>query len=309
MPLASLVAGLAIVVLTSCASSEGAPSEGGSPSAAPASSPDRVSVVASTNVYGDIARQIGGDRVDVVSIISDPSQDPHSFEANAQTQLRLSNAKVVIENGGGYDDFVDTMLKAAGNPGAQVLNAVTISGKTAPPGGGLNEHIWYDLPSVGKIADQIAAAFGKADSMGAAQFTANASAFKAKLDTLVKDEADIAATAKGQGVAITEPVPLYMLEACGLVDRTPGEFSEAIEEGGEIPPRALRETLALLTGKRVAALVYNEQTAGPETEQVRQAAQKGGVAVVPVTETLPPGKDYIGWMTDNIAAVRGALSR
>ncbi|RCG29912.1 ABC transporter substrate-binding protein [Sphaerisporangium album] len=303
------MAGLAILVMSSCGSSEGGSSAASPAASAPASSPERVSVVASTNVYGDIVQQIGGDRVDVVSIISDPSQDPHSFEANAQTQLRLSTAKIVVENGGGYDDFVDTMLKAAANPGVQVLNAVTVSGKTAKAGETLNEHIWYDFPSVGKLADELAAALGKADSAGAAQFTANASAFKAKLQALETAEAEVAATAKGQGVAITEPVPLYLLAACGLVDRTPAEFSEAVEEGGEIPPRALRETLALLTGKQVAALVYNEQTAGPETEQVRQAAQKGGVAIVPVTETLPSGKDYIGWMTDNVAAVRNAVSR
>ncbi|WP_405150416.1 zinc ABC transporter substrate-binding protein [Sphaerisporangium sp. NBC_01403] len=311
VPLASLAAGLAIVVLTSCASSQDGPS-GAAPSTAapsPASSSARVSVVASTNVYGDIVSQIGGDRVDVVSIISDPSQDPHSFEANAQTQLRLSTAKVIVENGGGYDDFVDTMLKASGNPGAQVLNAVTVSGKTAEPGAELNEHIWYDIPSVGKLADQLAAALSKADAAGASQFTANASAFKTKLQVLEKEEAEVAATAKGEGVAITEPVPLYLLDACGLVNRTPAKFSEAIEAGDDIPPRVLQETLTLLTGKRVAALVYNEQTAGPETEKVKQAAEQSDVAVVPVTETLPSGKDYIGWMTDNIAAVRAAVSR
>jgi zinc/manganese transport system substrate-binding protein len=300
----SIVIGSAVVALTACGSST-PPASNTSSSAGVA---ERVTVVASTNVYGDIAKQVGGDKVDVVSIISDPSQDPHSFEANPQTQLQLSKAKVIIENGGGYDDFVDTMLKAS-NSGAQVLNAVAISGKTAEAGEELNEHVWYDFPTVAKLADQIAAALSKADSGDASVFTANAAAFTNKLQALQQQESEIAASAKGEGVAITEPVPLYMLEACGLVNRTPEEFSEAIEEGGDIAPRVLQQTLALMTGKQVAALVYNEQTVGPETEKLKEAAESGGVAVVPVTETMPDGKDYLGWMGDNLSAVRAAVSR
>jgi zinc/manganese transport system substrate-binding protein len=303
VPRISLVAGVATVLLTAC----GSPAETVSGASPTAASSQRVPVVASTNVYGDIAKQIGGDKVEVVSIISDPSQDPHSFEANTQTQLRLTKAKVVIENGGGYDDFVDTMLKAA-DSSAQVLNAVTVSGKT-PVGGVLNEHIWYDFPSVGKLTDEIAGALSKADSADASLFTANAAAFKDKLRTLQEQESEMATTAKGEGVLITEPVPLYMLEACGLVNRTPEQFSEAIEQGGDVAPRLLQETLALLTGKKVVALAYNEQTSGPETEKLKQAAQDSGVAVVPVTETMPQGKDYIGWMSGNLAALRAAVSR
>ncbi|MFG1706625.1 metal ABC transporter solute-binding protein, Zn/Mn family [Nonomuraea sp. M3C6] len=265
--------------------------------------------MASTNVYGDIAQQIGGDKVQVTSIITDPEQDPHSYEANTQNQLALSKAKVVIENGGGYDDFIDTMLKAANNPSAQLLNAVTISGRTAPASGELNEHMWYDFPSMAKLADQISTALGKADAANAATFTTNADAFKQKLKTLQDREASTAETAKGTAVAITEPVPGYLLEACGLVNATPEEFAEAIEEGDDVSPKVLAETLALFSGKKVQALVYNEQTAGPQTEKVQQAAADNGIPVVPVTETLPAGKDYIGWMTGNLDALTQALGR
>ncbi|WP_433428384.1 metal ABC transporter solute-binding protein, Zn/Mn family [Nonomuraea sp. CA-141351] len=294
------------MLLTACGSSS-SPSASGTPAAATASAP--VTVVASTNVYGDIAQQIGGDKVQVTSIVSNPEQDPHSYEANTQNQLALSKAKVVIENGGGYDDFVDTMLKAADNPSAQLLNAVTISGKTAPAGGALNEHVWYDFPTVAKLADQLSAALGKADPAGAAMFTSNADAFKQKLQTLQDREASTAETAKGTAVAITEPVPGYMLEACGLVNATPQEFAEAIEEGDDVSPKVLAETLALFSGKKVQALVYNEQTAGPQTEKLQQAAADNGIPVVPVTETLPAGKDYIGWMTGNLDALTKALGR
>ncbi|MEU0478736.1 zinc ABC transporter substrate-binding protein [Streptosporangium sp. NPDC006013] len=279
------------------------PAAGASPPSTP------VTVVASTNVYGDIVKQVGGDKVAVTSIISDPAQDPHSYEANTQNQLALSKAKVVVENGGGYDDFIDTMLASSGNPSAQVINAVTVSGKTAPAGGELNEHIWYDFPSVAKIADQISAALTKADPASAATFTANADAFKQKLQPLVEHEAKIATEADGAAVAITEPVPLYILEAAGLKNLTPEEFSEAIEEGDDVSPQALRETLALFSGKKVKALVYNEQTSGPQTEQLKKAADDNGIPVVAVTETLPEGKDYIGWMSANLDALQAALAK
>ncbi|GAA1798694.1 metal ABC transporter solute-binding protein, Zn/Mn family [Actinomadura chokoriensis] len=266
-----------------------------------------VSVVASTNVYGDIARQIGGAKVEVTSFISDPSQDPHSFEASARTRLALSEAGVVIENGGGYDDFMDTLLKGA-NSKATVLNAVEVSGKTAPAGEELNEHVWYDLPSVGLLADRISAALAEADPGDAQTFRANAEAFKAELKTLEGKVAALKTAHAGEGVAITEPVPVYLLEAAGLENRTPEEFSEAIEEGGDVPPRVLRDTIALVSGTKVKALVSNAQTGGPETERIEKAAKEGGVPVVPVTETLPEGTDYVSWMDGNIAALRKALS-
>ena len=273
--------------------------------AAPADAP--VAIVASTNVYGDIARQIGGDKVEVTSFITDPAQDPHSFEAGTRTRLALSTAGVVIENGGGYDDFMDTLLKGSGTK-AQVLNAVEVSGKTAAEGEELNEHVWYDLPSVGRLADRISAALAKADPDDAKTYTANAGTFKTKLKALQDRAAAIKTAHEGDGVAVTEPVPGYLLEAAGLEDRTPEEFSEAIEEEGDVPPRALRDTLALFSGKKVKALVYNSQTTGPQTEQVEKAANDGGVPVVPVTETLPEGADYISWMDGNIAALQKALS-
>ncbi|WP_433077881.1 metal ABC transporter solute-binding protein, Zn/Mn family [Dactylosporangium sp. CA-052675] len=285
--------------LTACGSSPP-----GTPAAAPPGS--AVPVVASTNVYGDIAKQIAGDRAAVTSIISNPDADPHSYEANTRTQLELSKAEVVIENGGGYDDFVDTMLQSAGGS-PKVINVVDVSGRKAAGGEELNEHVWYDLATVRQLADRLAAALGEADPAGAPTFTANAAAFKQKVEQLQAREAAIKAAHPGAGVAITEPVPLYMLQACGLVNKTPDEFSEAIEEGTDVPADVLRETLDLFAHKDVALLAYNEQTSGPQTRKVLDAARAAGVAVVPVTETLPAGKDYLTWMGDNLTAIETAL--
>ncbi|MER7564832.1 zinc ABC transporter substrate-binding protein [Streptomyces sp. NPDC097941] len=294
----ALLVGVSVALLAGC----------GNSSAAPAAS-SKVAVVASTNVYGDIVSRIGGDTVSVTSVISDPDQDPHSYEASTQNQLALSKAKVVVENGGGYDDFVDRMLTSSGNSSAEVINAVNVSGKTAPKRGELNEHVWYDFPTVAKIADRIAAALGKADPAHAAAYTKNADAFKTDLKPLEAKEAQIKKEHGGAAIAITEPVPLYMTGASGLVDKTPAEFSEAIEEGDDVSPKVLQETLALFTDKQVEALVYNAQTSGPQTEKSEQAAKAAGIPVVPVTETLPSGKDYLAWMTGNVDALANALAK
>ena len=279
---------------------------GDSGSTSAASDDTGLRVVASTNVYGSIAESILGGEGTVTSIIDDPSADPHSYEANTRTQLELSKADVVIENGGGYDDFVDTMLKAADTK-AVVLNAVDLSGKTAPAGGELNEHVWYDVETVRKVAQALETELAEAAPDDAGTFTANLKTFEDGLDTLEqKVQADKAGT-DGQPVAITEPVPGYLLDALGTENVTPVEFSEAIEEETDVPVDVLQETLSLFTQHQVRALVYNEQTTGPQTEQVLKAAKDNGIAVVPVTETLPEGKDYTTWMTENVDAIAAAL--
>jgi zinc/manganese transport system substrate-binding protein len=294
------VAAAALVVGASACSANGTSPNGGPTGG-------RVSVVASTNVWGDVATRIGGGAVAVMSIISDPSADPHSYEANPQNLLALSKADLVIENGGGYDDFVDTMLSSANNGGATVINAVKISGKQSDAAGDLNEHVWYDFPTVGKVVDQVVSVLSSRDSADAATFAANAAAFKKDLSGLSDREAALASAHRGAGVAVTEPVPLYMLEAAGLKNLTPREFSKAIEDGSDVPPDALQATLKLLSSHQVVLLAYNAQTSGPQTEQVKAAAAANNIPVIPVTETLPAGKDYIGWMSDNIKAIETVL--
>ena len=309
--LAAATIGTVAVLLSACGSSSGSGATSASTSATAgssgASAASDVSVVASTNVWGDVVTQIAGGDVQVSSIISDPSADPHSFEANAQNQLALSKASLVVVNGGGYDDWAGDMLSAAKST-APVIDAVDVSGHAATGGEELNEHVWYDFPTVGKVAQQIADQLSAVDPADAATYQANLTAFQGKLATLEQQEAAVKDAHSGVGVAITEPVPNYMLQAMGLQIRTPDEFSEAIENETDVPADVMQQTLALFSGQQVKALVYNEQTTGPQTDQVQQAATDNGIAVVPVTETLPEGKDYIGWMTDNVTAIAQAVS-
>ncbi len=267
--------------------------------ATPTAEDGTVSIVASTNVYGDIAHTIGGDLVAVTSLIDGANQDPHSFEASAQDQLAISKADLVIENGGGYDDFVDTLVAASGNQ-PTVLNASEAFGLAD----GANEHLWYNLEATADFADDIAEALAALDPANAKTFEANADAFSDQLDAL-DERAD--GLGDGQSVAVTEPVPVYLLESAGLVNVTPEAFTEAIEEGGDVPPLALEETLALFTDNAVTLLAYNDQTASPETERVRQAAEDAGIPVLNFTETLPDGQDYVSWMTANLDQIAAAL--
>jgi zinc/manganese transport system substrate-binding protein len=268
-----------------------------------------VNVVASTNVWGDVASQIGGSRVAVTSIIDNPDADPHEYQASSRNQLAISKAQVVIENGGGYDDFVDTMLKASGNASVKVLNAVEISGHAATGGEELNEHVWYDYATVAKVATDLKDAFTTASPADAATFEANTKSFVSSLDSLNGKAAALKAKDAGKGAAITEPVPLYLLDAMGLVNKTPDAFSEAIENDTDVPAKVLAETLALFSNHEVAVLAYNSQTAGPQTEKVLAAAKAAGIPAVPVQETLPSGMNFQEWQGGIIDALGQALAQ
>jgi zinc/manganese transport system substrate-binding protein len=294
------VAGLAI---SACSGASGGSSAGSA--SADSSGPAPILVVASTNVWGDVVEQVGGDHVQVTSVISDPNADPHAYQANAQNQLVLSKAALVVENGGGYDDFMQTML-ASGSSGAPVINAVAASGLTAADGE-LNEHVWYDLPGTTKVADAVAEQLAALDPGDAADYRANAAAFDRAVGALSAQVQTIKAAHAGTPVAITEPVPLYLIEAAGLVNVTPEQFSSAIENETDVPAAVMDQTRKLFTDKQVAALVYNEQTSGPQTQTLVDAAKANGIPVVPVTEILPDGQDYLTWMQSNIQALSRAL--
>ena len=157
------------------------------------------------------------------------------------------------------------------------------------------------------LATAVAEALGEIDAANADTYTANAEAFGARVADL-QEQADAVRTQhEGESVAYTEPVPGYLFDAMGLVNVTPDDFSEAIEEGDDVSPAALNETLKLFSDGQVDLLAYNEQTSSPETEQVEEAARDAGVAVVPVTELLPEGEDYVSWQQANIDAISAAL--
>jgi zinc/manganese transport system substrate-binding protein len=292
-----LTCALATLALAACSSGSAAAADG------------RVQVVTSTDVYGAIVRAVAGSHADVTSLIDSPAQDPHSFEASARNQLAVSRADVIVENGGGYDDFMNRLRDASGKPGATTLDAVALSGHTAPAGGRLNEHVWYDFRSVARFVARLADVLAAREPAHAHAFRLAATRFTTGLRTLETTESAVRARYAGTPVAITEPVPDYLLQACGLVNRTPAQFSAALEGDAEVPAAVLEQTLALFDDHAVRVLVYNAQTAGAETTRVLAEAHTNGVPAVPVTETLPAGIGYLAWMRGNLAALEKALAQ
>ncbi|MFC8303095.1 metal ABC transporter solute-binding protein, Zn/Mn family [Specibacter sp. NPDC057265] len=300
-PLAAAAA--AALTLSACAPG-GTAAEGG------AGAPDTISVVAATNVYGSIAQQVGGSHVSVHSIISQSGADPHGYEANAQDKLAVSKADLGIENGGGYDDFFGQLAKGQVDD-ANVINVSELSGLEADSGAGeeFNEHLWYSLPTMGKLADELAGRFSAAQPEQAADFAASAAAFKEKLAALQSRLDALAQLHRDQPAAVTEPVPLYLLEAAGLSNQTPEEFTEAVEDGSDVPAPVLKQTLELMRSEGLGVLAYNAQTSSAQTEEVKAAAVAAGVPVVDFAETMPDGHDYVQWMDANTTALEQALGQ
>jgi zinc/manganese transport system substrate-binding protein len=286
----------------------------------------RVAVVASTDVYGDVASAIGGDLVEVTSLIDSPAQDPHSFEASARDRLAVAEARLVIENGGGYDPFMVALVEASPSDDRIVLDAVELSG-LAPEDAeghaeeehadeddhghahieGFNEHVWYDLHTVEHLAEAIAESLGELDPGNADVFDANAADFLAGLEQVHEQASALAERADGLEYALTEPVPAYLLAELGLVNLTPEAFSEAIEEGSDVAPRDLADMLEIIDAGAIRFIAYNDQTQNAQTEQVRSAAEAAGIPVLSFAETLPDGQDYLAWMSSNLDAVAAAL--
>ena len=305
LALAALL-GVVAIAVSACGSS--APGSTTPSVAAAGSSPLRV--VASTDVYGAIASAVGGDAVRVTSIINSPDADPHEYESTPKDAVAVGEAKLLIYNGAGYDDFATQILAASGAR-PSTIDVADLSGLQAqvPAGAEFNEHVWYSFPAVKKLADTIAADLGRADPARAATFATNAQTFDTKIDDLTAKLDAVKAKHAGEKVAITEAVPLYMIEAAGLVNATPPQFSEAVEDGTDPPAAVLQETLTLFAGPdKVKALLPNVQTESSTTKQVEQAAQRGGVPEVPVTETMPAGvTDYVTWMDQQVDALSAAL--
>lgn len=288
-----------------------------------------IEVVTSTNVYGDIVREIGGDRVNVKALITKAGQDPHSYEATTQDKLAVSKAKLVVENGGGYDDFIQKLADDSNLGHDSIISAVEVSGlapeeePAAGTGstaeeegdghsddhGSFNEHVWYSLDAMTRLADAVEAKLAALEPDSAPTFQANAAAFKQEISGLNAQVTGLASSAAQAPVAVTEPVPLYLLEAAGLVNKTPADYTAAIEEDSDVPPAALKEATELAGSKDIKFLAYNTQTEGPQTQALKKAAEAAGVPVLDFSETLPDGKTYVQWMSANVDSIEQALGK
>ena len=159
------------------------------------------------------------------------------------------------------------------------------------------------------LADALAEKLGALEPSSAGDFRNNAAAMKKELDVLETKLTALKASAAHGGVAVTEPVPLYLLEAAGLENRTPAEYSAAIEAGSDVPPAVLRSAIDVVKSGDIRLLAYNPQTEGPQTRALKDAAVAAGVPVVDFSETPPEGEGYLQWMTGNVNNLAKSLAR
>lgn len=251
---------------------------------------DSATLVASTDVWGSVAVAVVGDHAAVESILASAVNDPHSFEASAADAAKLTDATLVVFNGGGYDRWVEDVL--AGAPDIPSVNAYSLLPGTDTAA---NEHVFYDLPTTKAVATQIADRLAEIDTEHADVFRANAARFGTQADEILAAQRAIGERHPDASVVATEPVAYYLVRNAGLTDKTPEGFANAIEEDTDPSPADLATVLDLVTDRQVSALLYNPQTETPVTKQVHRAAEQAGIPVVTVTEGLPENTDYLTW--------------
>jgi zinc/manganese transport system substrate-binding protein len=266
-----------------------------------------LSVVAAENFWGSIASQLGGDRVKVTSIISNPDADPHDYEPTPNDARTVADADYVIVNGAGYDPWLSKLLEANPVDGRPVLNVGDLVGKKE----GDNPHLWYSPDFVSKVIDQITKDYSAIAPSDGSFFSQQQSRFSS---STLKPYHDLIAAIKqtyaSTKVGSTESIFIYMATALGLDLISPPGFMQAISEGNDVTAADKAKFDQQVTKKEIKVLVYNAQNATPDTDAVKQKATSAGIPVVAITETLSPASDtFEAWQVSQLQQLQQALAR
>jgi zinc/manganese transport system substrate-binding protein len=262
-----------------------------------------ISIVAAENFYGDVAQQLGGPGVNVTSILSNPDQDPHMFEASPATARALADAALVIYNGADYDPWVEKLLSAMGQSRPEVIVAADLR-KTKS---GDNPHLWYDPDTMSAVARAMSARLSEIDRADAAGYQTRLTDFLASLQPLREKIRQLRQAYAGAAVTATEPVFAYMTEAIGLEDRNQ-RFQRSIMNDTEPSAKDIAAFQDDLRNRRVRALIYNNQTSDDLTNSLLELAKASGIPVIGVSETEPADKTYQEWMLDQLRDLEKALA-
>jgi len=278
-----------------------------STSAASASSgPHKVLAVGAENQYANVIAQIGGPFVSVTAIMSNPNTDPHEFEASASVAEEVSNAQLIVQNGVGYDTFMNKIESATNRLDRQVIVAQELLGVASDA---FNPHLWYDPRTMPAVASAVATDLSRLEPAHAAYFKGNVGTFDHSLQPWFTAIASFKKAHPGVPVAVTEPVADYMLEAAGADIKTPGPLQAAIMNGTDPSPQAISLEEQLLTKHEVKVFLYNQQVTDSLTATFLSDATKAHVPVVGVYETMPtPGYTYQSWMMAETNALKLALT-
>ena len=266
----------------------------------------KIVAVGAESEYADVISQVGGEYVQASAIMSNPNTDPHSFEASIAVAREVSNAQLIVQNGIGYDDFMNSIESASPNSGRTVVNVQQL---LKLPDSTPNPHLWYDTATMPKVADAIAADLSAIQPSHAAYFRANAAAFTASLKPLTAAIASFKSAYPGTAVATTEPVADYLLTALGADNLTPWTFQADIMNGVDPSPQNVAVQRALFTGHKVRVFLYNQQVTDALTQSFITLAEQNHIPVVGVYETMPvPGYDYQTWMRTEVQDLREAVA-
>lgn len=296
--LAILIVIVAIAAITYAFVRSGSPSE-------PNLRNGTIYVVAAENFWGNLASQIGGSHVQVLSIVSDPNADPHEYESNATDARAIATANYVIENGAGYDSWVDKLLGASSDPNRKVLNVATLLGKKE----GDNPHFWYSPAYVNQVTAQMEQDLIALDPANASYYEGNYKMLQASLAQYQNRIATIQQQFGGAKVAATEDIFVYLADAAGLDLVSPPAFIQAVAEGNDPPASSIVEFENQLKSGAIRVLVYNQQTITPLTESIKKLAADQGIPVIGVTETIqPPDASFEDWMNAELIELQNALN-
>jgi zinc/manganese transport system substrate-binding protein len=261
-------------------------------------------VVAAENFYGDVARQIVGTSAQVSSILSNPDDDPHLFEASPSVARALAGADIVVVNGADYDPWMDKLLAAHTAAHRVVIKVADLIGRRP----GDNPHLWYDPATMPAFARALTGAMDRADPAGAATYDRRLALFLGSLRPLDQKVAAMKGRFAGLPVTATEPVFGYMAAALGLVMRDEA-FQIAVMNDTEPSPSQVAGFEADLRQHRARVLFYNTQATDDAARRALAIARDAGVPVVGVSETEPAGKNYQQWMTHQLDELDQALSK
>ncbi|MFM0378311.1 metal ABC transporter solute-binding protein [Paraburkholderia strydomiana] len=264
----------------------------------------KIPVVAAENFYGDVVQQLGGERVDVTSILSNPDQDPHLFEASPKTARALQHAGIVVYNGADYDPWMVKLLAASKGTKRATIVAADLTGKKS----GDNPHLWYDPSTMPKVARAVNEALVAADPAHKSAYDANLAKFLDSLKPVEAKVAELHARYAGTPVTATEPVFGYMSDAIGLSMRNM-RFQLAAMNETEASASDIAAFERDLREKRVRVLIYNSQATEALTKRMLKLAQQSKVPTMSVTETEPAGKTYQTWMLSQLDALGAALAQ
>ena len=299
--LAATIPAAAVLLASACSSS----SSSASGQTAAASSAT-ITAIGAENEYANVIAQIGGKYVTVTAIESNPNTDPHTYEASPAVAREISGARLVVQNGVGYDTWATTIENAAPDPGRKVINVQHLLGL---PDSTPNPHLWYKPATMPAVASAIAADLAAIQPAHAAYFKANQAAFTASLAAWNQAISKFKAAYPGTPVATTEPVADYMLQAAGADNLTPWAFQAAIMNGTDPSAQDVAIERALFAQHKVKVFLYNQQVTDTLTESFITLAHASGIPVVGVYETMPtPGYDYQSWMLAEVTALEKAVT-